>query len=49
VNIRSNPDAAAYVPRVNNGSETVPTVVIDRVAHPNPPPGLVARTLAGVA
>jgi len=46
VNIWQDPDAAAYVRSVNDGNETVPTVVIDGVAHTNPDPGLVRERLA---
>lgn len=45
VNIWEDPDAAAYVRSVNDGNETVPTVVIDGVAHTNPAPGMVLRAL----
>lgn len=46
VNIWQDRDAAAYVRSVNDGNETVPTVVIDGVAHTNPDPGLVRKRLA---
>ncbi|MFZ2501262.1 MAG: glutaredoxin domain-containing protein [Nocardioides sp.] len=46
VNIWDDPDAAAYVRSVNDGNETVPTVVIDGAPHTNPAPGLVAAALA---
>jgi mycoredoxin len=46
INIWQDPDAAAYVRSVNDGNETVPTVVIDGVAHPDPDPGLVRERLA---
>ncbi len=46
VDIWADADAAAYVRSVNNGSETVPTVVIDGVARTNPPPLLVRRALS---
>ncbi len=45
VNIWKDADAAAFVRSVNDGNETVPTVVIDGVAHTNPAPGLVAAAL----
>lgn len=46
VDIWADPEAAAYVRSVNDGNETVPTVVIDGVAHTNPDPRLVRRALA---
>lgn len=46
VDIHQDPDAAAFVRSVNDGNETVPTVVIDGVAHTNPSPLLVRRRLA---
>ncbi|MEJ7833898.1 MAG: glutaredoxin domain-containing protein [Nocardioides sp.] len=46
VDIWSDPDAAAYVRSVNDGDETVPTVVIDGVPHTNPDPKLVQQALA---
>lgn len=46
VNIHADDEARAYVRSVNNGNETVPTVVIDGVAHTNPSPGAVRRRLA---
>ncbi|WP_372728659.1 glutaredoxin family protein [Nocardioides sp.] len=49
VNIHRDPEAAAYVRSVNQGDETVPTVVIDGVAHTNPPPGMVRQALARIA
>lgn len=49
VNIWDDPDAAAYVRSVNDGNETVPTVVIDGVPHTNPSPGLVRRALQSVS
>lgn len=45
VDIWADPDAAAYVRSVNDGNETVPTVVIDGEAHTNPPPKLVKAAL----
>ncbi len=41
VNIWDDPDGAAFVRSVANGNETVPTVVIDEVAHINPAPEFV--------
>lgn len=49
VNIWKDPDAAAYVRSVNNGNETVPTVVIGGVAHTNPSPRLVREALSRVS
>lgn len=46
VNIWQDDDAAAYVRSVNEGNETVPTVVIDGTPHTNPRPGLVKERLA---
>ena len=37
-NIWDDPEAAAFVRTVNNGVETVPTVVVDGIVHTNPPP-----------
>lgn len=45
VDIWKDPDAAAYVRSVNQGNETVPTVVIDGQAHTNPPPSVVKAAL----
>lgn len=45
VDIWKAPDAAAYVRSVNDGNETVPTVVIDGVAHTNPSPSVVRAAL----
>jgi mycoredoxin len=45
VDIWADPDAAAYVRSVNDGNETVPTVVIDGEAHTNPSPRLVRAAL----
>lgn len=48
VDIWSDPHAAAYVRSTNEGGfETVPTVVIDGVAHTNPSPKLVLDALNG--
>lgn len=47
VNIWEDPEAAAFVRSTNEGGdETVPTVVIDGVAHTNPPPSVVRDALA---
>jgi mycoredoxin len=46
VNIWEDDAGRAYVASVNNGNETVPTVVIDGIAHTNPDPALVKRALA---
>lgn len=48
VDIWADPDAAAYVRSVNDGNETVPTVVIDGQAHTNPSPSVVRRALAAM-
>lgn len=48
VNIWEDPDAAAFVRSVADGNETVPTVVIDGVAHVNPPPKMVRDAVRGV-
>ncbi|MGB5952748.1 MAG: glutaredoxin domain-containing protein [Ornithinimicrobium sp.] len=45
VNIWQDRDAAAYVRSVNEGNETVPTVIIDDDVHTNPKPDLVASRL----
>lgn len=45
VDIWADDDAAAYVRMVNDGDETVPTVVIDGVPHSNPNPSLVRAAL----
>ena len=36
-NIWDDPEAAAFVRTVNNGAETVPTVVVDGIVYTNPP------------
>jgi mycoredoxin len=46
VNIWKDPEARAYVRSVNDGNETVPTVVINGIAHTNPSPGLVHEALS---
>lgn len=45
VDIWADDDAAAYVRLVNDGNETVPTVVIDGVPHTNPDPSAVRTAL----
>ena len=45
INIRTDEDAAAFVRAANGGNETVPTVVIDAVAHTNPDPQVVRNAL----
>ncbi|OLT19043.1 hypothetical protein BJF80_13450 [Serinicoccus sp. CUA-874] len=45
VNIWDDEDAAAFVRSVNDGNETVPTVVIDGIPHTNPDPRLVKERL----
>ncbi len=45
VNIWQDEEAAAYVRSVNDGNETVPTVVIDGTPHTNPKPALVQAAL----
>jgi glutaredoxin len=47
VDIWEDEDAATYVRSVNNGNETVPTVVINGVVHSNPPPNQVRSALTG--
>lgn len=47
-NIWEDPEAAAYVRSVNDGNETVPTVVIDGEAHTNPSPLMVRKALGGL-
>lgn len=49
VDIWSDPEGAAYVRSVNQGNETVPTVVIAGVPHTNPSPGLVRAALRDLA
>ncbi len=49
VNIHRDPAGAAFVRGVNNGDETVPTVVIDRTPVTNPAPGRVREALARAA
>ena len=45
VNIWEDDAGREYVASVNDGNETVPTVVIDGVAHTNPDPALVKQAL----
>lgn len=47
VDIWDDEEAAAFVRSVNDGNETVPTVVIDGKPHTNPAPSLVREALAG--
>ena len=49
VDIWADPEAAAYVRSVNDGDETVPTVVVDGVARTNPEPGAVRAALSAGA
>ncbi|MEO3868816.1 glutaredoxin domain-containing protein [Nonomuraea sp. B12E4] len=46
VNIWRDPDGAADVRAVNDGNETVPTVVVAGQAHVNPAPGWVRGQLS---
>lgn len=46
VNIWQDEEAAAFVRSVNDGNETVPTVVLDGTPHTNPAPALVKDRLA---
>lgn len=48
VNIWQDEEAAAFVRSVNNGNETVPTVVLDGTPHTNPAPDVVKERLAEV-
>ena len=45
VDVWADPEASAFVRSVNGGDEVVPTVVIDGVAHTNPPPREVVAAL----
>ena len=45
VNIWQDPDAAAFVRSINDGNETVPTVVIDGQPLTNPDPAPVLDRL----
>ena len=47
VDIWDDDEAAAFVRSLNDGNETVPTVVIDGKPHTNPSPSLVRKALAG--
>lgn len=49
VNIWQDDDAAAFVRSVNDGNETVPTVVIDGTAHTNPSASVVRERLEALA
>lgn len=46
VNIWEDPDAAAFVRSVNEGNETVPTVVIGGEASTNPDPTVVRNAIS---
>ncbi|MGB3256513.1 MAG: glutaredoxin domain-containing protein [Ornithinimicrobium sp.] len=46
VNIWEDKDAAAFVRSVNDGNETVPTVVMDGIPVTNPSPTVVQEKLA---
>ncbi len=46
VDIWADPDGAAYLRSVNDGNETVPTVVIAGEPHTNPPPRQVLEALS---
>jgi glutaredoxin-like protein len=49
VNIWQDDEAAAFVRSVNDGNETVPTVVIDGHAHTNPDAAMVRERLTSTA
>ncbi|MFD1940312.1 mycoredoxin [Nonomuraea mangrovi] len=53
VDIERNPAAAEFVMSVNNGNQTVPTVVVDspngRTVLTNPPVAQIKRLLEGAA
>ncbi|GIH91372.1 mycoredoxin [Planobispora siamensis] len=53
IDIEQNPDAAAFVMSVNNGNQTVPTVVVNstagKVSLTNPSVAEVKRLLEGAA
>lgn len=49
VNIWQDDEAATFVRSVNDGDETVPTVVIDGQAHTNPDPAMVRERLTASA
>ena len=46
VDIWADPEGAAYVASVNDGNETVPTVVVDGTPRTNPAPGQVRAALS---
>lgn len=46
INIWQDDEGAAFVRSVNDGNETVPTVVIEGEAHTNPDPQTVREALA---
>jgi len=46
INIWDDQDAAAFVREANDGSETVPTVVLDGIPVTNPDPQIVKDRLA---
>ena len=46
VDIWDDTEAAAFVRSVNDGNETVPTVVIDGKPHTNPAPSQVREALS---
>lgn len=48
VDIWSDDEGAAFVRAVNDGNETVPTVVIDGVPRTNPDPQRVLEVLTGM-
>lgn len=48
VDIWQDEEAAAFVRSVNDGNETVPTVVIDGIPHTNPAPDTVLERLQQV-
>jgi mycoredoxin len=48
VDIWADPEGAAYVRSVNDGNETVPTVVIEGRAHTNPSPRMVRAAVAAM-
>jgi mycoredoxin len=45
VDVWADDEASAYVRSVNGGDEVVPTVVIARASHTNPPPRQVLAAL----
>lgn len=49
VNIWEDDAGRAYVASVNDGDETVPTVVIDGTAHTNPRPALVEHAVGAAS